>query len=63
MIKTEKNILNNEILKDLENFRFKEGSWGPWDTILDSIPETDKCKILLKNKNIKKKPYTILSKK
>lgn len=47
MIKVEKNTLNNVILKDLENFRFKEGSWGPWDTILDAIPESDKCKIII----------------
>lgn len=42
MIKVEKNILNNDLLSGMENFRFKEGTWGPWDSILDSIPESDK---------------------
>jgi len=42
MIKTNKNTLDKDLFKDLENFRFKEGSWGPWDSILDAIPDTDK---------------------
>ena len=44
MIKTNKNTLDKDLFKDLENFRFKEGSWGPWDSILDAIPDTDKSK-------------------
>ena len=48
MIKREKNFLNKEIINDLENFRFKEGTWGPWDLILESIPERGNCKIFLK---------------
>ena len=44
MIRHEKNILQKDILNDLENFRFKESTWGPWDSILEAIPETDKCK-------------------
>ena len=40
----DKNTLDKDILGDLENFRFKEGSWGPWDSILDAIPESDKSK-------------------
>ena len=44
MIKLNKNTLQKDLFNDLENFRFKEGSWGPWDSILDAIPETDKCK-------------------
>jgi hypothetical protein len=42
MIKLDKNIINKDLFSDLENFRFKEA--GPWDTILDAIPDSDKCK-------------------
>lgn len=44
MIGLDKTILNNDIYNDLENFRFKEGTWGPWDSILEAIPDTDQCK-------------------
>jgi hypothetical protein len=44
MIKLNKNTLDKNLFSDLENFRFKEGTWGPWDSILDAIPDSDKCK-------------------
>ena len=42
------NILSINLRKKksyLENFRFKEGSWGPWDSILDAIPDSDKSNL------------------
>ena len=48
MIKLNKNTLDKDLFNDLENFRFKEGSCGPWDSILDAIPDSDKSKEIIK---------------
>ena len=48
MINLKKNTLDKGLFSDLENFRFKEGSWGPWDSILDAIPDSDKSKEIIK---------------